>query len=707
MEVATMAILVKTVKINGSGDYTDLASGVADILSSGLAATGYYTEYVLNVDNGEYSGYFEATVPYSGLLKINGSGTWFVPSQASVISGESFLNSPNVEISDLSINATNATEVFNVYNGTTFKLKDLEILNATNGIINSGVLELENVSAHGIGYTSGGCFLKDYGATLVHNSKIAFFVSGIYSSDLTVYNSVIHNNSYNVVGYSGILNLSEVLIYGGGSGIVMEVVPTGYIYIEKSTIDSPIPIYISGCIVQVGDSILYGDTYCIHGSLISGLVEDSIMYPSGTPLTITSTNTSNLDPQFKNRTIGDYRLKFIQTIGSPAVEFKDNGLFSSGVEIYTEQGQFYISDARGGIRATEFRNFVYRQGNTLLLSDYGKEIDFANMIYPYSDLSFSVEMIANFSVSGVPVNPSFSAANTNAFPYDWDYTYFETAEITDRHKYLIPRSVVDVASVISGYIGNVSDSVIFSKMDKTSIRAYLFKDYRGVSFDYDLSTASQPILWVLEGQNQILSQTNAFTGEHYADYPLFVPNLSGKPIVLPSGMIFVGVHKDQYRFILESNPNIEILADNRDGYLNWIATDIDTHKDARGVLAYKGNLFITATEYSPQSIFDRTTIPIYSGSNGKLLLYDNNNTFEHYIANYTTQLGPSGFLLDSGNCYPTDLTVYEDGRLLIADWNEHDKLFKYKLAYDYAIVQSSYDTETRILLREYYDNVEL
>lgn len=702
-----MAILYKTVMQNGSGDYTDFVSGVADILASGLAATGYYTEYVLSVDNGDYSGYFVAEVPYSGYLRIIGSGTWWTPSQVSEISGYSISSIPNVELEGFCIRATNTTDIFTVYPGSSFTLSNSEILQATNGIINSGELHLDNVSAQGVGQTSGGCFVLDYGRSIISNSRIANFVSGLYTCDSNINNSVFIDNGTHIVGYSGLISISDSLIYNGGSGVVFECTPTGELFITNSTIKVYKPLVLSGVLLQVGESIFYGNSYCIYGSVESGLVENSIMYPSGTTISLTENNVINEDPQFKDTTVGDFRLVFYPITGSPAVEIKDKELFSDDVTLYTEQAQFNIYDNKGISHSYDFLDFIYKQGNTIFISDYMKETKFAEVMTNYSDLSYSVQMNATFEASGVLTKPSINRLYS-PFPYDWDYKTFNTTEITDRHRYIIPRAVVDIAQTVSPFIGAWLPSMSFAAITKPMITPYMFGEYRGIAYDAGLSIPGKAVIWTIEGISQMLIKTNAFTGERLAEYPLFVPTLSGSQmIVKPSGVIFVGVDKDQYKFVLESDPSTELLCDNRDGYFKWISTEIDSHLDARGVLAYKDNLYITVTQYYPQSIYDRTTTLVSSGAVGVLVRYDNNNTFEHFIANYTTTTGPSGFILNSGNAYPTDLTVYEDGKLMIADWNNNDLLYKYKLAYDYALVQSSYDTETRIILRETYDSVEL
>jgi len=700
-----MPTLYKTVKQNGSGDYTDFVTGVADILASGLAATGYYTDYVLEVDNGEYSGYFTAEVPYSGHLHIIGSGTWWVPSQVSYVSGYFGLSSSNVEIEGLCIRATDTSSVFNIYSGAALSLTNTEFLETRNGIENSGSLFLDNVSAIGYGITSGACFILDYGYSSLSNSRIDSFVSGIYTSDSNISNTVFVDNSKHIIGYSGIISISASLIYNGGSGIVFECTPTGELFITDTTIKSYKPIVLSGVNLYVGESVMYSSTsYCIDGSVESGIIEDTCLYPSGTTISLTQTNVINSDPQFKNSTYGDFRLKYKQTIGSDCVELNDLGLYS-GVTLYTEQAQFSVKDAKGNA-FNNFLGFVYKQGNSLVLSDYMKEVEFANAKEGYKDLTYTVQMMANFTASGVETFPAFNKISS-PFAYDWDYKIFQTPEITSRHRYIIPRTVVDIPNTISPFISSLQ-TVQFSAMTKQAYSPVQFHDYRGVGYDYDLNSPGTSIVWMIEGLNQRLIKVNAFTGEFLEEYPLFVPDLSGHHLIKPSGLIYAGVYQDRHKFILETNPTIEILGDNEDGRFPWIATDVDAQKDARGVVAYKNHLYVTVTEYHPQPIYDRTTVPIYEGSIGKILRYDNNNTFEHFIANYTTsQIGPSGFLLASGNFYPTDLTIYEDGDLVVADWNNQEALFKYRFAYDYAIMQSTYDSETAIILRENYDNVEL
>ena len=700
-----MITLSKTVKKNGGGDYTDFVTAVADILVSGLNASGYYTNYVLFVDNEEYSGYFDVTVPYSGNLTINGSGTWWTPTQTSYISGYYNNSTPNIDINGFCINGENSSTIFNVYSGAAFNISNTEFLEISNGIENSGSLSLEKISANGIDAIKGNCFVFDYGNTVISNSSISNFASGIYTSNSVILNSQFIDNSTHVILPSGHISISRSLLYGGSSGIVFESIPTGELYITTTTINVPIPITVSGVLLNTNKSIIKSDNeYCIYGSVISGTLSDSCTYPSTSTIPLTETNVIHSEPKFNSAIRGDFRLKFKQTTGDDSTELYDRGLYS-GVTLYTEQAQFMIKDSKGHA-FDSFLPFVYKSGNSLLLSDHMKEIAFSNTKAGYTDLNYSVQMLARFTVNDVPTLPSFSKIY-GQFPYDWTYKVFQTAEITNEHRYIIPKSIVDIQRVITPFISQIS-SVQFSAINKTAYSPIHFLDYRGVGYDYDLNSLGTSVVWMIEGTNQKLIKVNAFTGELVEEYPLFVPDISDNYYIVPSGLIYNGVYKDQHRYMFMDNPDIEILADNPDYKFKWISTELDKHKDAKGITAYKNNLYITLTEYHTQPIYNRSTIPIYSGSIGKIIMYDNNNTFKHFIANYSnSDIGPTSFVLDQENSYPTDLTIYEDGAVIVADWNIKHKLFKYKLAYDYAIMQSSYDSETAIILRENYENVDL
>lgn len=707
-----MTDLIKYVKADGTGDYTDLASGIEAIIASGLGAGDVYDSYVLYADNYSYSGQFDANIPYTGVLNIIGSGTWFYPTGTCNISGTSDEGDPNLKMQNFTIVASGTQRAFVVYSGAGFSLEDCYILDAQQAITSSGYVETSNVTAHGQGSATNYFIYDVTGNTIISDSRISYFGTGIRSSGLSVENSVFvgNNSGVSLVGDG---YFERVLIENSnGVGIFGSVTPTGFLVVRNSTIDCDIPLNTSGYSLYMEKSILYGSAATIRGTYYpTSTVTDCCVYPSGWSATTPSgVRVLTDNPDFSNRTHNDYRLNFKQTTGSPCINYVDNGKVSSNVTLTVEPSQFTIYDYKGQVFSGQFLPFVYKQDDTLLFSDYDKEVLFANTRYNHTSLSYKFYTRAEFSASGVDTFASFSPDLTDPFPWDWDIKDFSTPEITSEHQYIIPRSIVDVKDTITGFLPELFDSVLFSYMNKESIKPYLHPDYRGVSYDFDLSTeGGVSITWLLEGINQRLIKLNSYNSQHIEEYPLFIAP-KYRNVVYPSGLILAGVYGDKYKYLLQSNPNIEYYSDNDDGRFNWIATDLDVHKDARGLRAYKDYLFMTVSEYS-NPVYDRTCNPM--GPNptgiGKLLVYDNNGTFEHYISNYTNSSGvnPTGLLLGSGNAHPTDLTVYEDGTLYVADYGESDMLFKYKLAYDYAIIQSSFDRESRILLRENYDNVEL
>lgn len=704
-----MAALVKYVMINGSGDYTDLVAGISGILASGVAASGAYDQYYLHLDGSSYSGSFTANVPYSGKLFVNGSGSWFYPDNTCYISGEYPVDLINFTFSDINVIASGmSNNVFSIASGTGFEIDNTMILEAESGILNSGFTSISNSSIHGLG---GGYGLKDLGYSVIENSNIAFFTYGVMSDDSTISTSEIYLNTYNV-WTSGNIQAIDTLIHGGGSGIVaVNPTSTGLVYLDHVTIDSYVPVWSNGTELNIQRSICYASNVCLVGIYASGSYATSnCLYPSGwTSSNIVGSGNIHQDPLFVDRTNNDYRLKFKQTVGSPAIDMVDKGEVAKSVDLVIDNSQIVIRDHRGFPRQGEFLQFIYRQGSTLMFSDYGRETSLASLKNSFRDLTYEVYTRAEFTASGISLTPSFTynPELVHAHPWDWDYKTFETTEITDEHRYIIPRTMLDVVRTISGYIGNLTTSTIFSSFTKESIRPYMHYDYRGVAFDYDLSSPGEAILWMVEGQNQHLIQLNAFSTERYRELPLSVPVISGRSMIRPSGLIPAGVYKDGYRYIVQDNPSIDLIAETEDGLFKWIATDLDVQKDFRGVLAYKDKLYLTATEYNIP-IYDRTIIPTTSGL-GKLVMYDNNNNFEHYITNYTTtkDYRPVDFILASGNKYPTDLTIYEDGKVYISDYSNNDEIFIYEFAYDYALIRGNYDEETSILLRENYPDVQI
>lgn len=242
---------------------------------------------------------------------------------------------------------------------------------------------------------------------------------------------------------------------------------------------------------------------------------------------------------------------------------------------------------------------------------------------------------------------------------------------------------------------------MLSSINKSAIVVKNKTDYRGVSYDYDLSGQSRSTLWMVEGINQRLLKQDAYTLENIEDWPLLCPGVS--TMVTPSGLIYIGPQGDWFKYLIISDPSKEVFAPTEIGKFYWINTEINNSYDFRGILAYKDNLYLTGTKYIA-NLEDRDSINTGSGV-GLIYRYDNNNTFEHYISSEKSDVDI--YMLSSGNIHPTDISIYEDGDLLIVDYTNSSGIFKYTLAYDYALVGNSYDKDTMVLLKERYNNVEI
>jgi hypothetical protein len=696
--------LIKHIYENGTGDYADIETGFTAMLASGLSMSGEITDYLMLVDSGVYSGTLVGTIPYSGIFTIQGDyGSLYLTSAIDGVSGN-YLDqlSPSLTIKNMDIiNSGVSGPGFVVSSGFGLMLDDVQLLSFTDGIYNEGSVILNKVSALG---TSGQYFLYSTSYANISNSIISNFNSGIYvnNSSINIDESFIHHNTYGVYSNLGTVGISESLLYDNSYDIYST---SGIITLDKTTSNSFNLID--------GDSVYIDKTILMQLSgtaAASSHISNSNIYPSGYSDTVNISGTNNIeaDPKFNNPTYGDYRLKFEITGGSPCVEHVENPAVASGVTIQTQPGQVKFYDYKGMISINEFIPYIYSQGSSIVISDYGKEIKFAETKANFGTLAYEIYGNALFSQRNVQTQPAFDPDinDIDMHPWDWDYKEIQSTQIDKHNNYIIPRSIINIEDIIQNFLTSESfTSVLFEGIVKENIKVYNNIDYRGIAYDSNLSSPVETINWIVDGGNQSLIKQNTFTGENINEYPL-LSSIPTKTFIKPSGLIYITVDGDYYRFRREDDPNIELLAENEQGYFQWICTDINTKYDLRGVLAYKDNVYITASDYQTSDVTNRSAVP--SGSAlGKLLWYSNNDLFYNYIKKPGTSGGPKECVLTSGNYYPTDITAYEDGSIFVADYYNASGLYRYKLAYDYALIQSSYDNELKVLLREAYNNVDL
>lgn len=705
--------IVKYVKKDGTGDYTDLATGFNDILSSGLAATGNILSYYLMVDNGTYSGALSGYIPYSGSVNIYGSGTVFKPTSSSTVSGiYTSVSQPNLVLRDFLINCEYlSNEAFTVGPEFALSLEDTEFINCISGIVmTDGAVLLDNISSHG---NLSGIFLEGSGYVEVEGTSLSNYSSAIKSDNIYIETSTLFNNTVSIDCYPGCnVSISDSLIYGTGTLISSS---SGNLSIQASTLSGNLPIYSSDSLINISDSILVGSQKVIDGVYSSGsLVTNSATVPSGwVPVsTITSTATSTLDPKFNNSTIGDFRLKIGEATGSPYIEYVDNVNFTSDVEIAVEEAQFRIIDKQGSKELDTFHRFVYKQGSTIRFTDYNKEIEFSKSLKYNQNLYYRQFANLKFSEYNIPTEASFSTTETvpDAHPWDWDWKTISSTKVGDE-QYLVPRSIVDLEKIVENKVGGFATHILWDSIDKKMIKVFDQSLYRGISYDPKQSDTGISILWLLDSRNQTLIKQNAFSGEELDSYPLLCSPLN-KSTVRPSGLVYVGKEGDQYRFVHSNDPGMEILSPTyitlengeKGGDLPWIPTHLNSLVDIRGILAFKDHIYLTASLYS-EPISDRSVIPT-GYAQGIMYWYPSNDLFYNYTLRPEDSDGPEMGILSSGNMYPTDISTYEDGTFLVGDYKKSD-IFRYKPAYDYALVQNSINNTTRVILRESYEDVTL
>src|SRR5574343_322740 len=97
-------MLVKYLKADGTGDYTNLTTAFSDMLVSGLSSSGDIIDYRLISDGNSYSGVISGYIPYSGEFYIIGNGSIFNLNQSISTSGEYYNQvTPNLYIQNCTL----------------------------------------------------------------------------------------------------------------------------------------------------------------------------------------------------------------------------------------------------------------------------------------------------------------------------------------------------------------------------------------------------------------------------------------------------------------------------------------------------------------------------------------------------------------------------------------------------------------------------
>lgn len=688
-------MLVKYLKADGTGDYTNLTTAFSDMLVSGLSSSGDIIDYRLISDGNSYSGVISGYIPYSGEFYIIGNGSIFNLNQSISTSGEYYNQvTPNLYIQNCTLYCSGlSSNVVNIVSGYGVKLSDVQFLLANSGISNSGLLIIDNVNSNGISGYSSYFLNSSNGYNFISNLNVSNYNKAIIGNNLYIDNCNIFNNrsgiyytnSYDILIQNTLLNNIYSDIYLGSGNLNLSystivkniIVNSGYVYGNSD-------IFVNGNISGI----------CITGYLTNCNFNDTIA------TNLSGSNNINEINLFNNINYNDYRLIFAQTVGSKCIEVKDNSNYSDDIKVNIDNSKLQIYDSQGKV-TNLFLPFIYVQDSSLVVTDLNNEIQFSELKNNYKNLYYEFYNDIIFDLYNIKTESCFSRnEDFDKYPYDWDILNLKTTEIKEYNDYLISRSYIDIESLIKTKVYTIPGTLSFSNINKNNIKVYNIRDQRGIAYDYYLSSPGKNILWILDGKNQTLIQKNLYSEEIYNSYPLLCSE--SKILIKPSGLIYTTPYKDYYKYIVESDPNIEIFSETDNGYFKWICTEINNYVDLRGLTIYDDQLLLTGSKYS-NSISDRTIVPT-GVCNGFLLWVYNNDTYLNYIKDFSKH---NYSLLTSGNFYPTDLTIYEDGSIFIADYISNSGIYRYKFVYDYALKNITYDNNTRILLREEYNDVDL
>lgn len=264
-----------------------------------------------------------------------------------------------------------------------------------------------------------------------------------------------------------------------------------------------------------------------------------------------------------------------------------------------------------------------------------KQREVADNIGNMSTFDFVLKIDIISSVSDIITESAF--LTTTPWTYDWDFKTLLTPKI-DKVEYVVPKSIIDTTSII-GSLQSPINNISFSNIEYIAYKKF---DIKGISYDYDISSAGNMIVWSIDTDNNLIKK-NIYTDELLGKYPLF--SLNRNSLIKLSGII----NLESNKFLIEKTKEIITLKDVT-GTTDWLDVGIDTNYDLRGILAYKGINYLTMVQ-----MINNILTPT-------IALFQSNSNFIDFINNNYTS-----FELNPGNMDPRDLTVFEDGTLLVAN----------------------------------------
>ncbi len=517
--------------------------------------------------------------------------------------------------------------------------------NTSNIVINSGVADFVNTNVSSLSNTM-----------LLDSSNITFAKCNIISTNTSL---TLHNQS-NVYSDTSVIKGSTGLILNNSSS-----------YISSSTIDSGFFSNTNDNTIEVRDSIILG-----LDSVESGIftIENSVFYP--TPTNLLRTQSLTKRPLFKDSSKNDYTPMFGVGTTLEAFELTTTDTnYSQNLEALVLQNY--------SINVNEFSYIV---NNIFTFTDYKKELEFATKLKNVMDYNYDIQYQKKATLTDQMVSSAFpyvdSGINVTTWPYEWDVKTFANGTI-EEETYIVPKSVIDITETIRSEFLFDPSTVSLNNLQVTAVKE---DNIYGISYDYDNSTNNRKMVWTLN-DDATLIKTDMYSSTEIDRYHLLSKETPvDKYLIQISGVVPYGKVSNGYKYSLESNSKKLITGVDENFNFEWLPTDKTNGFSLTGILEYKDRLFITGK----YTIDDSAVI----------LVYPTKGIYTDY-----TTLTPHVIRLD-GDISPSDMTVLEDGSFLISNKNNLD-LYNYIPQYDYAKIISSNTENTKVLLREQYNNITL
>lgn len=643
-------------------------------------------------------------------------------------------SAPSGSISISNITASGGDIGFNFVDNLDVSVSDINVINNTGTGINfDGAIFLYNnifASGNGIGIN-------------------ALNATGILTNDQEFVSVVTDNTEYGIFISSGdISSLGRIDILNNPTGIYHQNA-SGFIF-NLSSEDSRVKSFNNDVHFYLDTTDLFAEylTAAVSGQVfntvgVSGAIKFCILESSGVPVASGSSNVVTIsescvfdketagqgllgggytlgignifqDPKFTAVNSGDLRLDVDSPcIGAAEDIFNETFIFHDlnieAVKVKDDSGFFPLKE----YAASGF--YLINGGRTIYLSKQPSEalnqLDQVTVLINQSkEQTAKIVGQQSFSLaSGVKDHP---------FPLEYRIVKIKNPWTDKEMDHLIPYTIFDLSQVLSsGNVANVEFAL--QNLDRRKLDVRTFYDFTGIAYDEDSKDEfNQPVLWILERNNQLLFKQRLNDRRVIQKFPLFCPNpvsYSGNLTVVASGILPHGEHPvEGYEFTpifdgINQTGSPRVTARSSRGNFPWIPYDLDIdqdipvsgviYRDVRGLIYYAGFFHILDKTSKAKNQFFYPGFSVYP-SGDITLLHTMDSFREHKFCTI-----PSGLqLLNSQN--PTDITIDRDENFLVSEaellGGTSGIIQKYIPKYDYAFVQNDNRNKSTIYYRERY-----